>query len=150
VSDLERLRWNDEELEGEGFASWTPYDHPQLGKVEIGGWRRRFTARNPPLRFLRDECALYVPWMVWLAQQSPLLEIREVAVARLDAELSSGSKRLDLGHIKGSRDTAGPQGRHESRRSLEWVVRKTGPRAALTVVAVSEKGGTARREVELR
>ncbi len=53
VSESERFRWNEEELDGKGFADWTPYEHPELGKVEIGGWRHRFTARNPPVQFLK-------------------------------------------------------------------------------------------------
>ncbi|MCP4167058.1 MAG: peptidase M14 [Chloroflexi bacterium] len=42
------LCWQDEKLDGDGFMPWTPFDHPQLGAVEIGGWKRLFTFRNPP------------------------------------------------------------------------------------------------------
>lgn len=45
---LKLLRWQDEALGGEGFMPWTPFDHPQLGPVEIGGWKRMLTFRNPP------------------------------------------------------------------------------------------------------
>lgn len=31
------IRYSDEHLGGRGFAAWTPFDHPQLGGVEIGG-----------------------------------------------------------------------------------------------------------------
>lgn len=41
----------DEELGGEGFIPWTPFDHPTLGKVEIGGWTK-FIRSNPPPKFL--------------------------------------------------------------------------------------------------
>jgi len=38
VSELERMRWNDEEMGGKVFVDWHPFDHPTLGQVEIGGW----------------------------------------------------------------------------------------------------------------
>ncbi|MDI3270501.1 MAG: M14 family metallopeptidase [Bacillota bacterium] len=47
--ETKRLRWNDEVLGGRGFHPWRPFDHPQLGKVELGGWERKFTLQNPPL-----------------------------------------------------------------------------------------------------
>lgn len=35
---------------------WKPFDHPQLGPVEIGGIDYMQTVRNPPLRLLGEEC----------------------------------------------------------------------------------------------
>ncbi len=78
VSEAERHRWNEEELSGAGFADWTPYDHPQLGPVEIGGWRRKFTSQNPPPHLLQGEVELYVPWMLWLAEISPRIVVRDL------------------------------------------------------------------------
>jgi hypothetical protein len=78
VSEAERHRWNEEELSGAGFADWTPYDHPQLGRVEIGGWRGKFTRQNPPPHLLKGELELYVPWMMWLAEISPLIVLKDV------------------------------------------------------------------------
>ncbi len=53
---LAMLRWNDAELGGGGFETWRPVDHPQLGRVEVGGWKTKFTFQNPPPRFLEKEC----------------------------------------------------------------------------------------------
>lgn len=40
------LQWCDENLPaGSFYAEWTPFDHPQLGPVEIGGWRYKFVVR---------------------------------------------------------------------------------------------------------
>jgi len=66
-----------------------------------------------------------------------------------DAVLVSGPARADLGHLRGSRDTPGDNRAADSRRSVEYVIRVTGPRPAATVVVMSEKGGTSRREVPL-
>ena len=35
---------------------WRPFDHPQLGPVEIGGLDYLHTIRNPPVRLLGREC----------------------------------------------------------------------------------------------
>ena len=39
-----------------GFAPWRPFDHPQLGPVELGGLRHLRTIRNPPDALLAEEC----------------------------------------------------------------------------------------------
>src|SRR5512136_1236938 len=36
--DLKLIKWNDEKLGGRGYVDWYPFDHPQLGRVELGGW----------------------------------------------------------------------------------------------------------------
>ncbi|MEQ8364666.1 MAG: M14 family metallopeptidase [Cyclobacteriaceae bacterium] len=77
VSDMERLKWNDEKLGGKGFKNWQAYNHPQLGSVEIGGWDTKFTRQNPPVEMLQGEIQKYVPWMIWLAELSPRVVIRE-------------------------------------------------------------------------
>lgn len=46
--ELKLLKYNDEHLGGKGFVNWQPFDHPQLGRVEIGGWTHMYTFRNPP------------------------------------------------------------------------------------------------------
>jgi murein tripeptide amidase MpaA len=85
ITPAEQLRWNDEELQGRGFVAWTPFEHPQLGRVEIGGWRTRFTRQNPPPHLLQQEIARYVPWMLWLAEVSPRVVIRDVALSSAGA-----------------------------------------------------------------
>ena len=38
------------------MSPWTAFDHPQLGRVEIGGIDYMRTIRNPPTHLLSDEC----------------------------------------------------------------------------------------------
>lgn len=83
TSDLERLRFNDENLGGKYFVSWRPFDHPDFGKVEIGGWRSRFISQNPPPELLEKECALQIPWLLYLAHQSPLLRMTNPIVTSI-------------------------------------------------------------------
>ena len=45
--------------------------------MEIGGFRSKFISSNPPAELLAAECALHVPWFLWLAQRSPVLEMAQ-------------------------------------------------------------------------
>jgi len=83
ISPLEELRFDDEELGGKYFTEWTPFDHPQLGRVEIGGWWARFWRQNTPSEFVEAEAALQIPWMLYLAEQSPRLTMGEPVVTAL-------------------------------------------------------------------
>ncbi len=73
--DLKLLEWNDDILEGKGFIDWYPYDHPQLGRVELGGWDPLFSFWNPPPRLLEQEVARFPQWLVWHALLSPELSL---------------------------------------------------------------------------
>lgn len=46
--ERKRLAYSDRELGGKGFIPWTPWRHPQLGPVEIGGWDLKRCLQNPP------------------------------------------------------------------------------------------------------
>ena len=74
--DLKLLAWSDEQLGGEGFVDWYPYDHPQLGPVEIGGWNSAFFIRNPPLHLLADEVRPHADWAIWHVLIAPELRVR--------------------------------------------------------------------------
>jgi hypothetical protein len=81
--DLKLLKWSDEELEGKGYITWYEFDHPQLGKVELGGWDMLYAFRNPPPKFLEKEVALFPDWLIWQALLSPKLELHEASVKAL-------------------------------------------------------------------
>jgi len=73
LSQREQLRYNDEELGGRYFSEWTEVDHPELGRVEVGGWHRKFWGQNPPAEHLEEETEAQLPWMLYLAEQAPSL-----------------------------------------------------------------------------
>jgi len=81
--DLKLLRWSDEKLGGKGYINWYPFDHPQLGRVELGGWDAMYAWSNPPPEFLEKEIARFPDWLVWHLLISPRLEIYEVSVRNL-------------------------------------------------------------------
>ncbi len=99
ISQLERLRYHDEELTADYFTDWAPYDHPEIGAVEIGGWHSKFVNQNPPMELLQQEIELYVPWMIWLAEIAPQIVIREVSVDPVDDEQNLFRVRVDVENI---------------------------------------------------
>ena len=77
---------------GEGYVDWYPFDHPQLGPVELGGWDRVYFWFNPPLSQLEAEVKPHADFVVYLALVSPLIEIRS-----FEAEpVADGAHRLRL------------------------------------------------------
>lgn len=70
------LRWNDEKLGGKGFVPWHSFDHPQLGKVEIGGWDKIGCWYNVPFDLLEKEVAPHSEWLIFHALALPQLAVR--------------------------------------------------------------------------
>jgi murein tripeptide amidase MpaA len=81
--DLKLLKWSDEALGGRGYVDWYPFEHPQLGRVELGGWDMLYAWRNPPPEFLEKEVALFPDWLVWHLLISPQLAVYEATVEPL-------------------------------------------------------------------
>lgn len=77
--DLRILAWNDEELGGDGFVDWYPFVHPQLGRVEIGGWDFFRTWTNAPPALMEAEIAPHSEWAVSHLLASPRLGVRSFA-----------------------------------------------------------------------
>ena len=95
--EIKLLQYNDEHLGGTGFVDWHEFDHPQLGKVEIGGWTHMYTFRNPPpasvaqtaeaKQFLFDTIHSNCLFTLKHAMTAPLLRIRSTVVERLADDL---------------------------------------------------------------
>jgi len=79
------IRWADEHAPG-SYVPWRPFDHPQLGPVEIGGVDHVHLFGNPPLALLRDEVAPHADFAVFQALASPRLEVLDVHVEPLGDE----------------------------------------------------------------
>lgn len=87
ADDLKLLRWNDEQLGGKGYVDWYPFEHPQLGKIELGGWDTMYAWANPPSDFLEKEIACFPEWLVWHLLISPRLEIYDASFQSLGNDL---------------------------------------------------------------
>ena len=73
--DIKMLAWSDTKLDRNGYVDWYPFNHPQLGEVELGGWNSQYAFRNPPLKYLENEVAPFADWVIWQALASPKLRI---------------------------------------------------------------------------
>ncbi len=81
------LRWNDEHLGGQGFMDWQPFDHPQFGPVEIGGWTYKFTHQNCPGSYIPALARPHVDWTYLLARALPQLAIERTTVTNVGGEI---------------------------------------------------------------
>ncbi|MBQ9308652.1 MAG: hypothetical protein IJ229_12070, partial [Clostridia bacterium] len=78
-----QLAWDDTVNGGKGFVPWTPFDHPQLGKVEIGGWKDKMTKWNPPLPQLTDVMEKTYQTTLASLAMLPHLEMQLISVRRV-------------------------------------------------------------------
>ncbi len=90
--DLKMLAWADREFNGRGYVDWYPFEHPQLGPIEIGGWDKLLALRNPPPHLLEREVAKFPEWILHNTMISPKLEL---FVAKAD-RVADGTYRIQL------------------------------------------------------
>ncbi len=76
------LRWCDEK-QPDGHVDWRPFDHPQLGRVEIGGWNALISWTNPTGDRLRAEVAPHADFAIHQALCSPKLAVAHVETTRI-------------------------------------------------------------------
>ena len=81
--DLKLLKWSDEHCGGQAHVDWKPFQHPQLGAVEIGGWDKMNYWRNPPPGLREREAARFPQWLGTIALALPKLELLRVEVSAL-------------------------------------------------------------------
>jgi hypothetical protein len=80
VSDEELLKWIDVELTGEGWVTPHKVDHPDLGKIWIGGTRKKHISRTPPARYIEQEALKNALFVLYCASQFPKVQIKDVIV----------------------------------------------------------------------
>ncbi len=75
------MRYHDEHPEQEMFVDWHEFEHPQLGRVEIGGWKQYWMI-NPSFENLREMIAPgSARFIIEYAARRPRLVISDVDVA---------------------------------------------------------------------
>ena len=77
---------------GEGYVDWYPFEHPQLGPVELGGWNLVYFWFNPPLSRLEEEVRPHSDFALFLALVSPRLVVRSFE----STPVGDGAHRLRL------------------------------------------------------
>ncbi len=81
--DLQILKWIDEHAAPDAYVDWQPYEHPQLGKVELGGWNNMYTWRNPPLKFVEAEVKRHYDFILTLGELLPSLSVNALMITKL-------------------------------------------------------------------
>ena len=69
-------------LGGSGFVPWKSLRHPQLGDVEVGGWRRWYR-RIPPGWMLEDTCYRNCVFTLYHADAMPRVTLGTPVVERI-------------------------------------------------------------------
>ena len=70
-----------------GFRDWEPFDHPQLGPVEVGGMVYIWSYRNPPGHLLEEICHNNVMFNLRHAAAAPRVQVDSVTVEAMGADL---------------------------------------------------------------
>lgn len=81
--DLKLFRWSEETLGGFAYQPWKAFDHPQLGRVEIGGWNRFNALGNPPFSLLQRELERFPRWLLFQTLILPRLELVHCGAERI-------------------------------------------------------------------
>jgi hypothetical protein len=192
-TEMRQLFFNDHLGMGAWYKDWTPFNHPELGAIEIGGWSKWFGRTTPPF-MLQELAHRNAMFALFHADEMPLLEWGDVTVERIagntyrvKAEIRNtraiptrieaaelyGSGLPDRFSISGNgvriqaggftsgelgnqlqlqeknperiEVRSGVQGR--STLSVTWIVTGSG---SVNLEYASEKGGTHRRQAQLR
>lgn len=73
------FNWVVDNTNGMGFRDWKPFDHPQLGPVEIGGPINIWAYRNPPAQLLEGVCHATALFCVHHALAAPRVRIERIS-----------------------------------------------------------------------
>jgi len=176
--DRQLLQWMDKE-KIDGFVAWAKFKHPDLGEVEIGGFKP-YAAANPPAAKIAELGKSHAEFAVYLASLFPKVGIAKLeavnhggGIFRIKAEIeNSGFLPTSLAHavtaravkptmvqlqvapesiISGSQKTNFVQALAGSgdRAKFEWLI-KAKAGDTIELKVVSQKAGSAKRSVTLK
>jgi murein tripeptide amidase MpaA len=80
--DVALLEWAEKNYP-DAYVDWYEFEHPELGRVELGGWDTINYWFNVPFDRLEEEVAPHADWALFHLLISPLLEVRALDVERL-------------------------------------------------------------------
>jgi hypothetical protein len=85
---IEMAAWDRDFNGGRVIRPWRPAEHPQLGRVEVGGYDPRFGIWNPPEERLAEVCDRQARVLLRIASLAPRLRIDAVEARRLEGGLT--------------------------------------------------------------
>jgi hypothetical protein len=162
-----------------GFVAWTPFKHPSLGDVEIGGFRPYATSNPDPAK-IADLGKSHVEFVTYLSSLFPKVAIADTKVTSLGGGLYRVKVEVENTGFLPTSMAQGVRSRAVKptmvqlgvnpddivsgapktnffptlagsgrRQSYDWII-KGKPGASITVKAMAQKGGTATATVVLR
>jgi Zinc carboxypeptidase len=63
----------------DGIVAWHEIDHPQYGKIEVGGLKKNWV-RQPPSFLLEEECHRNMAFSLYHADQMPMVKVQDIKV----------------------------------------------------------------------
>ena len=85
AEELAVLAWADAN-HPELFVDWYPFEHPQLGAVELGGWDEMCSWTNPPLSLLAEEVRPHAEFAIHQALAAPCVEVLHAEASALGSD----------------------------------------------------------------
>lgn len=95
--DLKILQWAEANAAPGAYVDWYEFEHPQLGKVELGGWNNMYSWRNPPHHLMGEESERNVPFPLALGKMLPQLEIHTLEVKKVSEDTFALNLVVDNG-----------------------------------------------------
>jgi hypothetical protein len=89
--DLERYEFDRYLLFGDALMPWKAIDHPQYGKIEIGGFSKNF-GRPEPGFMLESEAHRNMAFTLFHAYHTPLITIDEIEIT----DIGNGLQEVDV------------------------------------------------------
>ncbi len=83
IDDIDLLRWDKEENDGDGFIEWTEAEHPYYGTVEIGGFHPKFFSQNPPAKHLLPWARNQALFNLEMVKHLPMLEWEDIEIKKV-------------------------------------------------------------------
>jgi len=176
--DVRIARWIDAE-KNNGFIAWTPFKHPALGDVEIGGFRP-YAISNPDPSKIADLGKSHVEFVTYLSSIFPKIAIANTSAASLGGGLYRVKVDVENAGFLPTSTAQGVRSRAVKptmvqlgvnaddivsgdaktnffptlagsgrRQSYDWII-KGKPGSSITVKAMAQKGGTATATVVLK
>lgn len=70
----------------DGFVKWHAVDHPQYGKIEVGGYKKTWM-RQPPSFLLEEECHRNMAFTLYHADQMPQVRVESIETRAIQGGL---------------------------------------------------------------
>ena len=83
----EARKFDDYLLLGQGYVDWHEIEHPQYGKIEVGGSKKSW-GRQPPSFMLEEECHRNMAFTLYHADMLPLVNVQEATARALPGGLT--------------------------------------------------------------